>query len=383
MEGSLVAYKVFTNGSVLQASEINDNLMNQAVIAFTNSTSRASAITSPVEGMVTYLEDTNVHEFWNGSAWVALAAGIRNPVDTTNTAAGTDALNPSTTGTANTAFGRDALKANTTGNKNVSVGAYALDANTTGTGNVALGWSSAGATTTGNGNVAIGEEALLVNTTGGNNVSIGPRSMRAITTAGINVAVGDGAAYSLTTGTESVALGSYALYANTTGNYNTALGSAAGNANTTGSNNTTVGYNAQTSTTTVSNQITLGSNGVTSLRCNVTSISSLSDGRDKSNVKDSELGLDLVNKLRPVTFDWDRRDGSMSGVKDVGFIAQEVIEVEDDLEIFDTLRMSLRDNDEKYEVAPARLIPVLTKAIQELSKQNDDLMARLEKLENK
>jgi hypothetical protein len=74
MEGSLVAYKVFTNGSVLNASEVNDNLMNQAVITFTNSTARASAITSAVEGMVTYLADTDTYQFWNGSAWTNLVS---------------------------------------------------------------------------------------------------------------------------------------------------------------------------------------------------------------------------------------------------------------------------------------------------------------------
>jgi len=74
MEGSLVAYKVFTNGSVLQASEVNDNLMNQAVITFSNSAARSSAITSPVEGMVTYLADTDSYQFWNGSAWTNLVS---------------------------------------------------------------------------------------------------------------------------------------------------------------------------------------------------------------------------------------------------------------------------------------------------------------------
>jgi hypothetical protein len=73
MEGSLVAYKVFTNGSVLNASEVNDNLMNQAVITFSNSAARTSAITSPVEGMVTYLADTDNFWFWNGSAWTSFS----------------------------------------------------------------------------------------------------------------------------------------------------------------------------------------------------------------------------------------------------------------------------------------------------------------------
>jgi hypothetical protein len=77
MEGSLVAYKVFTNGSVLNASEINDNLMNQSVMVFSNSTARAAAITSPVEGMLTWLQDTNTYEYRDGSgAWVSLSNAV-------------------------------------------------------------------------------------------------------------------------------------------------------------------------------------------------------------------------------------------------------------------------------------------------------------------
>jgi hypothetical protein len=64
-----MSFKVFTNGSVLNASELNEFLMNQSVIAFSNSTARASAIPSPVEGMLTYLEDTNTYQFWNGTSW--------------------------------------------------------------------------------------------------------------------------------------------------------------------------------------------------------------------------------------------------------------------------------------------------------------------------
>jgi hypothetical protein len=71
MEGSLVAYKVFSNGSVLNASEINDNLMNQSVMVFSNSAARTAAITSPLEGMLTYLEDVDRYEHWNGSAWIS------------------------------------------------------------------------------------------------------------------------------------------------------------------------------------------------------------------------------------------------------------------------------------------------------------------------
>jgi hypothetical protein len=71
MEGSLMAFKVFTNGSVLQASEVNDNLMRQAVSTFSNAAARTAAITAPSEGMLTYLEDVDRYDHWNGSAWVS------------------------------------------------------------------------------------------------------------------------------------------------------------------------------------------------------------------------------------------------------------------------------------------------------------------------
>jgi hypothetical protein len=66
-----MAYKVFTNGSVLNASEINDNLMRQSVMVFSNAAARTAAISSPVEGMLTYLEDVDRYEHWNSSAWVS------------------------------------------------------------------------------------------------------------------------------------------------------------------------------------------------------------------------------------------------------------------------------------------------------------------------
>jgi hypothetical protein len=76
MEGSLVAYKVFTNGSVLPASDVNTYLMNQSVMVFSNSTTRAAALTAPVEGMLTWLEDSNKYFNYNGTAWVPLGGGI-------------------------------------------------------------------------------------------------------------------------------------------------------------------------------------------------------------------------------------------------------------------------------------------------------------------
>jgi hypothetical protein len=76
MEGSLVAYKVFSNGSVLNASEINDNLMNQSVMVFSNAAARSAALTSPLEGMLTWLEDVNRYEAYNGTSWIRIMPDV-------------------------------------------------------------------------------------------------------------------------------------------------------------------------------------------------------------------------------------------------------------------------------------------------------------------
>jgi hypothetical protein len=65
-------FKVFTNGSVLNASEVNEYLMEQSIMTFTNSAARSSALTTPLAGMITYLADTDVFEYWNGTAYVSI-----------------------------------------------------------------------------------------------------------------------------------------------------------------------------------------------------------------------------------------------------------------------------------------------------------------------
>lgn len=63
-------YKVFVNGFPLNASELNQFLMQQSIATFLDSTARTEAIETPVEGQFTYLTGTNVLQYWDGSAWV-------------------------------------------------------------------------------------------------------------------------------------------------------------------------------------------------------------------------------------------------------------------------------------------------------------------------
>lgn len=74
--------KVFTAGEVLAAADVNSFLMDQSVLTFTDSTARESAVstaTAPA-GLVTYLEDTDAFEYWNGTAYEPFGGGSEEPV---------------------------------------------------------------------------------------------------------------------------------------------------------------------------------------------------------------------------------------------------------------------------------------------------------------
>lgn len=144
------------------------------------------------------------------------------------------------------------------------------------------------------------------------------------------------------------------------------------------SNITCVGYFAEANSS--SNEITLGNSSVSSLRCNVTTITSLSDERDKSNIQDIPYGLDYINAVRPVSFDWDRRDGSYEGKKDIGFIAQELDQVESEFNSSEYTSLVSKANPEKLEAAPHNLFPILVKAVQELSAEVQSLKTELAEL---
>jgi len=64
-----LGYKVFQNGFPLPASDLNNFLMNQAVISFASASERDSNLTAPQEGQLTWLADSNKYTYYTGSAW--------------------------------------------------------------------------------------------------------------------------------------------------------------------------------------------------------------------------------------------------------------------------------------------------------------------------
>ena len=229
-------------------------------------------------------------------------------------------------------------------------------------------------------NTATGYAVLVSNKTGSENTASGVSSLYNNTTGSENTAFGFNALTANTTGFQNTAVGHHSLL-NNTGNYNTALGYNAGSAVTTGLNLTLLGIDANPSSPTAIDQITLGNSFVTSLRCNVQNISSLSDARDKKNIKELNLGIDFLMKIKPRLFNWDKRewyddnksDGSkMKEEPTAGFIAQELDEVQS-TENAEWLNLVLKDNPKKLEATPGNLLPIIVKAIQDLKKENDEL----------
>jgi hypothetical protein len=65
-------YKLFSTGEVLTAANVNNYLMKQTVMVFADAATRTTALSGVlIEGMLSYRTDGHVHEYYDGSAWVA------------------------------------------------------------------------------------------------------------------------------------------------------------------------------------------------------------------------------------------------------------------------------------------------------------------------
>jgi hypothetical protein len=345
----------------------------------------------------------------NFNSAVGVDALRLNTTGSSNSAVGLVALCLNTTGCQNSAVGVEALRCNTTGNFNSAVGVGALSANTTSCFNSALGNGALLSNTTGCCNSAVGASALRCNTTGSGNVAVGVSSLRCNTTGIDNIAVGVQSLFDTSTGGNNNAIGTNALLCNTTGCNNVALGHNAGDTITTGSGNTMIGSGSDSGSVTAANRIAIGVNVVATADNRITigsganiaeldldgadtSWAASSDMRLKENIHPSTIGLALINDLRPVNFQWKRRcdiNPSVPGHDDstarvhgdpgatyLGFIAQEAqsaIEAHD----AQTVRMVESRENGILTAAPGALIPVLVRAVQELSDEVATLKSKL------
>ena len=301
----------------------------------------------------------------------------------------------------NVAIGYQALKDNEEGISNVAVGSRALTANLEGSRNTAVGYVALQSITSGFGNVAVGNESLTVTQTSSGNTAIGTYALAAFGVNSedpYNTAVGYYADTTKLSGSGCVAVGAFA---DTDGSNSVCVGvttnagsgaiavgaDAVANTNSTalgaytlvtGTNSTVIGASASG---TANNQITLGNSSITSLRCAVQTISALSDARDKTDIDDLGLGIHFIDKLRPVSFTWQTREGidTRDGTRDCGFLAQDLLEAQSDDDA-EFLNLVLQANPDRLEASYGRLMPVVVQALKDVSAELKTIKQELAQL---
>jgi hypothetical protein len=280
----------------------------------------------------------------------------------------------------------------------------------------------AGSFNYGDSNQAIGSLTMRCSGNRYSSVAIGCGALFSSTAGRDVIAIGSGAFYSATDNVQSVAIGFEAACgdnsSNTTavGNYslmaatcseNTALGSCiAINSNNDCAGSTVMGFCASNQDTfcrsvvigaqaAVSGNyhISWGSSSNNVCNCVWANWSYFSDARDKECIQSltDNSGIELISRMRPVSFNLDSRDkyvkrcGYEFGVKDgtlanekksYGFIAQEVKETMDELNI-DFSGVGYTESQDTYQITPAEFISPLTKAIQNLDIRTQNLKTKV------
>jgi hypothetical protein len=116
-----------------------------------------------------------------------------------------------------------------------------------------------------------------------------------------------------------------------------------------------------------------GDVGVASNDSGTFSVSDLSDARKKKNIRDTKVkGLDSVNAIKVRDFEWIKNDMSVNA----GLVAQELEEVFPDA-------VTEFGDDDLLAVSRERLVPLLIKAVQELSEKVESQQKEIEELKNK
>jgi hypothetical protein len=291
------------------------------------------------------LSNSNTNYF--GDAYIGAKAGESANTAIDNVMVGGWAGQLTTSGSYNATLGSGTLRTNQTGSSNVAVGYKALES-FLGSNTVAIGASALNAVT-GNYNTAVGYQAGISLTNASFITAIGYQAMfKASSQCSGNTALGYQAGYNLDagygTGTGGVYLGRdttgpYAGNANVCIGFGT--GGAMGYATPTSActNNTLVGASTlvsqgyQTTNCTFigaasmntwsspisnsaslgygtdvtgSNQVQIGNSSTTTYVYGT--VQNRSDARDKTDIRDTQLGLDFIKALRPVDFRWDYRD---------------------------------------------------------------------------
>jgi hypothetical protein len=290
------------------------------------------------------------------NVFAGFASGNSNTEGSDNTFIGSFAGQSNTTGNGNAFVGRSAGIVNTTGANNSFFGNGAGVANVIGQQNTFVGRSAGAATTSGN-NSFVGANSGLNNSTGSNNLFVGASAGLLTTSGHRNTFIGTSSGSTNTTGLDNTVIGYNAELGSGALSFATAVGSGSSAAL---SNSVYLGRPGGedtvripgplnvtetltvAGTTTVNGNLVVASGGLAVFNSPV-SLTSLSSAggttlcrnasnlistcssslRYKTNIGGFVGGLDLVKRLKPITFDW-----KAGGMHDMGLGAEDVAAVE-------------------------------------------------------
>lgn len=143
-------------------------------------------------------------------------------------------------------------------------------------------------------------------------------------------------------------------------------------------NSTAIGFGA---TAPNANSITLGNSSIAHIYAQVTSITAISDRRQKRDIRGIDLGLEFIAKLEPVSYRFRNGDPTLRH----GFIAQDVAGMlpKSLSEAAADRRLALvQEVEGNWHMNYAELIAPMVRAIQELARENASLRARIDALES-
>ena len=226
---------------------------------------------------------------------------------------------------------------------------------------------------TGSTNCAFGNNTCQGGT-GFENCSFGHQSLFFMTSGSRNCTYGVSSGIRNTSGTYNCAFGWGALYDNTTGSNNVVVGAQELTIATSYTNIIAIGHFSQTYLASSSNSIRIGNNVISSATINV-GWTVTSDRRVKENITDNNLGLDFIDKLRPVSYN---RKNDEDKKTEYGLIAQEVEETLENIGVSNT-NMIIKDREGTYGLRYNDLISILITSVQELKNKCELQQQRIDR----
>lgn len=362
-----------------------------------------------------------------------------------NNAFGYTALANLTIGSGNTAVGDSAAYGITIGNNNIAIGSSTLVAAAAAGGNIAIG-SNALRNNLSSENIAIGKDASAANIAGFNNLAVGTAALQRNTNGNTQLAIGGNALQAINGGQENIAIGYNAGLGIASSNYNVLLGHYALSSTAGSSRNTVMGHNAaisysasgngdnvfigyqnalsqtggngnsyigagidvagnfspnnssalgQEAVITANNQVRIGNTNVNSIGGQV-GWTTFSDRRIKKNVQEDVPGLAFIERLKPVTYNYDVQalrklqgnkgaadNSGFGNIRFTGLLAQDVEAVANSIGYSFSGIDKPANGQTPYGIRYAELVVPLIKAMQEMKTLIDKQQREIEELKEK